>query len=125
MNAKRWEIGLGGVQEVLKKKEVEEEVPLENSDEEGECSIQVGIREDSRKTRTGSHSSKRSNSSTTDKTSGFDSQENSDPTPPNTSNPDNVDPEDCTVISGASITAFATSIFQRLRLLDGINYKQI
>jgi len=36
MNAKRWEIGLGGVQEVLKKKKVEEEVPLENSDEEGD-----------------------------------------------------------------------------------------
>ena len=27
-----------------------------------------------------------------------------------------------TVLSGATITAYGTSIFQRLRLLDGINY---
>ncbi len=111
MNAKKWEIGLGGVKEVLKKKDVEEEMPFENSDEEGDSSIQVGIKEDFRKTRTGSYSSKRTNSTTTDKITGLDSQDNSDPTPPNTSNPENVEPEDCTVISGASITAFATSIF--------------
>ena len=36
MNAKLWEIGFVGVQEVLKRKKVEEEVPLENSDEEGD-----------------------------------------------------------------------------------------
>jgi len=30
-----------------------------------------------------------------------------------------------TELKGASITAYAASIFQRLRLLDGINYRQI
>ena len=111
MNAKRWEIGLGGVEENLKKKEDVVKVGLESSDEEGDESIQVGIKEDIRRTRTGSYSSKRTNSSATDRSSGLEAQENSDPTPPNTSNPDNVDPEDCTVLTGASITAFATSIF--------------
>ena len=32
-------------------------------------------------------------------------------------------PENVTELEGATITAYASSLFQRLRLLDGINYK--
>jgi len=41
----------------------------------------------------------------------------------NTSVDQKGNPENVTELEGATITAYASSLFQRLRLLDGINYK--
>jgi hypothetical protein len=47
MNAKRWEIGLAGVEKASKEKE-SEELNSDKSDEDGDESIQVGLKENSR-----------------------------------------------------------------------------
>lgn len=84
----------------------------------------MGVKEVLKKQKTGVLGfSSRTYSNTTDGSTGIETQENSDPTPPNTSNPENQESDDSIVLRGAQITAYATSIFQRLRLLDGINFK--
>ena len=58
MNAKRWEIGLAGIKEVKKTKEIDC-VFEDDSSDEGDESIQVGISEESREQRSGSQKIKR------------------------------------------------------------------